>query len=156
MNRKTNPTRRAFLKGGALLAVPAVASVSVMAGDRVEDRLATLKDEAALRELHDRWLRRVNGGERDPRLDAAVRRLIPDHAGAPDRIAVAADLQTAVGRFDYAVELETELPRDSTLAQMAHAQGNGATRRTERRALTVAYTKRNGLWAIDSVAMDRA
>jgi hypothetical protein len=153
-----NPTRtrRTFLKGGALLAAPiAAASVSAvaLADDGSKARLGRLEEEAAIRKLHQSWLRRINAGERDALLDPAVRRITADHVGAPDRIELASDARSAVGYFDYVVEAETPLALDCTLAQMAHAQGHGTTRRSERRMLTVEYTKTLGTWKIGNVAL---
>jgi hypothetical protein len=159
MTRNTTSSRRAFLKGGALLAAPigaASVSASAMADGALQERLSRLQDEAAIRTLHQCWLRQINAGEHGTQLDAAVRRIMPDHAGAPDRIVMAEDQRSAIGHFDYAVEIETPLARDSTLAQMAHAQGHGVTRRSERRALTVNYTKANGSWQIAKVALAAA
>ena len=156
MTRNTTSTRRSFLKGGALLAAPiAAASVSAiaLADGRLQERVTRLEDEAAIRAVHHGWLRRVNAGEHDAQLGAAVRRIIADHAGAADRIEMAADHHSAVGYFDHAVEFELPLPKDSTLAQMAHAQGHGALRRTERRLLTVGYTKVGGSWQIAQVTL---
>jgi hypothetical protein len=155
MTRDT-PTRRMFLKGGALLAAPiAAASVTAaaLADEELKARVERLQDEVAIRELHQSWLRRVNAGERSALLDGAVRRIIADHAGAPERIEFAVDGLSAVGHFDYAVEAEVPLAEDCTLAQMAHAQGNGILRRTERRMLTVEYTRSStGAWRIGKVA----
>lgn len=156
MTRNTTSTRRLFLKGGALLAAPlGAASVSAlaMADGTLHERIARLEDEAAIRSVHQGWMRQVNAGGGDARLDAAVRRLTADHDGATDRIEMAADRQSAVACFDCAVEFETPLPRDSTLAQMAHAQGHGTMRRTERRRLTVGYSRASGVWRIAQVTL---
>lgn len=159
MTRDIASSRRKFLKSGALLAAP-IAAVSVPAVALAENgltaRLRRLEDEAAIRELHQAWLRQVNAGERDGLLEEEVRRIIEDHAGAPDRIEIAADRSSAVGHFDCAVEAETPLAADCTLAQMAHAQGYGTVRRTERRVLTVDYTRATGTWAIAKVALTRS
>ncbi len=159
MTQDSTPSRRTFLKGGALLAAPiaAPACAVALADDGLRARIKRLEDEAALRELHDGWLRQVNAGERhallgDAVLGDAVRRITADHAGAPDRIEVAADGRSAVGRFDCAVEAEMPLAKDCTLAQMAHLQGHGTLRRTERRMLTVHYVKAGGGWQIAQVA----
>ncbi|MGB6451603.1 MAG: hypothetical protein WBE92_12700 [Steroidobacteraceae bacterium] len=154
MTQGNIPTRRKFLQGGALLAAPiAVASVSAVAiaDDGLKARVKRLEDEAAIRELHRSWLREVNAGVSDALPDNAVRRITADHAGTPDKIEIAADGRSAVGHFDYAVEVETPLARDCTLAQMAHAQGNGSMRRTERRMLTVNYAKTGGTWKIGKI-----
>ncbi|MGH8220934.1 MAG: hypothetical protein ACREUT_20555 [Steroidobacteraceae bacterium] len=151
MTEESNSTRRSFLKGGALLAAPiAAASLSAvaLAGDGPDARLRRLENEAAIRELHRSWLRQVNAAGGDALLDDAVRRITADHAGAPDRIDIAADGRSAIGHFDCAVELETPLADDCTLTQMSRAQGTGTTRRSERRMLRVDYTKRSGAWQI--------
>jgi len=158
---KSTPTRRSFLKGGALLAAPLAVAVpaAIVADDASKGRLAKLENEAAIRELHRAWLRSVNTGARDeaaslfadPKraaFDTSVSGIAPDHAGAPDAIEVAADGARAAGRFDCVVEVAAPIPQDTTLAQMAHAQGGGYIRRTERRALHVQYAKASGAWRI--------
>ena len=156
MTNDITPTRRRFLKGGALLAAPvAIASVPAvaLADDGLKARVMRLEDEAAVRELHHSWLRQVNAGDREALPGSAVRRITADHAGAPDKIEIAADGRSAVGYFDCSVDVETPLARDCTLAQMAHAQGAGMMRHTERRMLTVDYTKSSGSWQIGNVAL---
>ncbi|HTC43635.1 MAG TPA: hypothetical protein VK696_01165 [Steroidobacteraceae bacterium] len=152
MSNNIGSSRRTFLKGGALLAAPiAAASVTAVtfADEGLKARVTQLEDEAEIRRLHQAWLRRVNSGERDVLFDDAVRQVTADHAGAPDQIAVAADGGSAVGHFDHAVALQTALGRDCTLAQMAHVQGHGTVRRTERRQLIVRYLKSDGAWRMD-------
>jgi hypothetical protein len=150
-------SRRIFLKSGALWAAPmAAAAVPVMAlaKDRADDdmsaRLRRLEDEAAIRELHQSWVGQINAGAGLPLTGGTAIRVSADHTGAAERIAIAADGR-ATGRFDCAVELEMPLPPDSTLAQMAHAQGSGSLRTSERRVLTVEYVKVAGTWRIDKV-----
>jgi hypothetical protein len=171
MNKDTTSTRRSFLKCGAVLAMPLAAVAApavVMADDALRARLARLEDEAAIRELHQTWLRRVNTRADDTTragdaatplfadsegatFDQAVRHIAADHAGQPDAIEVAADGKSAAGRFQCTVEIETAIARDCTLARMAHAQGGGFVRRTERRVLRVEYVKASGAWAIARV-----
>jgi hypothetical protein len=165
MSQGTASTRRSFLKGGALLAAPLAAvavPAAVMADDGLKARLARLENEAAVRELHQTWLRRINTGAvdaatqlfADPEraaFDEAVRGIAADHAGQTDVIEVAAGGKSAAGRFHCTVEIETALTQDCTLARMAHAQGDGFVRRTERRVLNVEYVKAGGAWAITKV-----
>jgi hypothetical protein len=164
MTTDTTSTRRSFLKGSALLAFPlaAAAPAAVMADDGLKARLARLEDEAAIRELHQTWLRRINTRAGDAAtplfadtegtaFDQAVRSIAADHAGQPDAIEVAADGKSAAGRFQCAVDIETTIAQDCTLARMAHAQGGGFVRRTERRVLKVEYVKACGAWAIAKV-----
>ncbi len=62
MTTDTVSTRRSFLKGGAVAAAPlaVAAGGAAMAEDGRKARLARLEDEAAIRELHQAWLRRIN------------------------------------------------------------------------------------------------
>jgi len=166
----TNSTRRSFLKGSALFAAPLAAAVpaALVADDGLKARVARLEDEAAIRELHQTWLRRVNTRTdhvtgaadaaaqlfADPEraaFDKALRGIAADHAGEPDVIEVAADGKSAAGRFHCNVDFETALAQDCTLAKMAHAQGDGFVRRTERRVLNVTYVKTGGAWAIKKI-----
>jgi hypothetical protein len=154
MSKNIDSSRRTFLKGGALLAAPigAASLTAVAFADQgLKARVTHLEDEAAIRRLHQDWLRRVNAGERNALLDAAVRQITADHAGASDQINVAADGASAVGHFEYGVALASPLAADSTLAQMAHVQGNGTVRSNERRQLIVRYLKSDGLWRMDAV-----
>jgi hypothetical protein len=154
MSKDTASTRRSFLKRGAMLAAPlaaVAAPTAILADDELKARLARLENEAAIRELHQAWLRGINagaGGEANAAFDPSVRGIAPDHAGEPDAIELAADGKRATGRFHCAVETETAIARDSTLGQMAHAQGSGFVRRTERRVLKVEYRKASGVWTI--------
>jgi hypothetical protein len=148
-----------FLKCGALLAGPiAAASVPamVLANDQVDHgvsaRLRHLEDEAAIRAVQQSWLRQVNAGGGLALSGAAVTRVAAGQAGIADRIEIAADGRRATGRFDCTVDLETRLPEDSTLGQMAHAQGGGTLRTSERRLLTVDYVKVAGAWTIAKLA----
>jgi len=161
MTAKSNSTRRSFLKRGALLAAPlaAAAPAVMLADDSLQARLARLEDEAAIRELHQSWLRSINAGATDGATplaadfegvatQQAVRSISVDHAGQPDAIKIAVDGKNAAGQFHCAVEIETAIAQDCTLAQMAHAQGSGFVRRTERRVLNVRYVKTAGAWTI--------
>ncbi len=155
MATNTAATRRMFLKGGALLAAPLAAvsvSAAALAGEGTKDRVRRLEDEAAIRDVHQSWLRRLNAGAGEGQLERSVRRVLAHPEGAPDRIEFVTDY-SAVGYFDCTVELETPLARDSTLAQMAHLQGHGAVRRTEHRLLTVTYSKAVGRWSMATVAL---
>jgi hypothetical protein len=161
MTGDTDSTRRSFLKGGALLAAPLAAAVpvAIMTDDGLRARLARLEDEAAIRALHQSWLRQINtrvGDAVAPLFadadgdapEQAVRSIVADHAGEPDALEIAADGKRAIGRFQCAVEIENAIAQDCTLARMAHAQGGGFVRRTERRVLKVEYMKADGAWAI--------
>lgn len=159
MSNHTTPTRRMFLKGGALLAAPiAAASVTAIAlakdhtSDALNVRVRRLEDAAAIREVHRSWLRQIDAGRGTALLGGSVTQVTPDHAGRADSIEIAPDGNGATGRFDCLVERETRLPEDSTLGQMAHAQGTGTVRNTERLTLTVEYVRKSGVWTIKKVA----
>ncbi len=159
MSNHSTPTRRMFLKGGALLAAPiaaASATALALAKDHTSDdlnvRVRRLEDEAAIREVHQSWLRQINAGRGIVLLGGSVTRVTADHAGRADRLEIATDGNGATGRFDCVVDLETRLPEDSTLGQMAHAQGTGTVRNTERLMLTVEYARKSGVWTIEKVA----
>jgi hypothetical protein len=162
MKNEGTSSRRSFLKKGAILAVPlaAAAPAAVIADDGLKSRLAKLEDEEAIRELHHHWLRQVNSGAAEalkPLIVGnenagpaqSVSRIAADHTAEADSIEVTGDGKAAKGRFHCVVDLDTPLAQDCTLAQMAHAQGDGFVRRTERRVLTVDYRKNaSGAWTI--------
>lgn len=156
MGKTHSSTRRAFLTSGALLAAPAAATLipaAAAADEALHARVRRLEDAAAIRELHRCWLRQVNGAAGDALLEPSVRRILPDPAGAPDTVQISADSFGAVGTYDCLVEAETPLSADCTLAQMAHAQGHGMTRSTERRRLQVEYTRSGGDWRVANIAV---
>ena len=117
-----------------------------------------LENEAAIRELHQGWLRKINSGEaflpplsdRTSHNDGTVRSIAPDHTAKPDAIDIAAHGSTASGCYYCVIEIETPIAQDCTLARMAHAQGSGFVRRTERRLLSVKYVKSSGAWSISN------
>lgn len=161
MTDDSNSSRRSFLKAGALLATPLVAAAPApaLAGKSAVGN-ARLEDEAAIRALHQAWLRSINlgnwadaarmtAGPRRVALEAGVRSIASDPIGEPDAIALEADGRRASGRFACTVEVVTELAQDSTFAQMAHAQGGGIARATERRTLAVGYVKSADGWKVE-------
>lgn len=168
MSNDREPTRRAFLKGGAVLAAPlalATPAAAIAADDRA-GRLRRLEDEAAIRALHQDWLRRVNGGDDaaglfvDARaarcLDAAVCGLTGDPAAMADTVEIAPDGRHANGRFLCILETERRVAPDSTLAQMALAQGGGVVRERARRLVSAAYVKAGDRWTIARVTLREA
>ncbi|WP_404713003.1 hypothetical protein [Sphingomonas sp. MMS24-J13] len=151
MSTETISTRRSFLKAGAVLAAPMAApAVAAIGGD---PELAAHEDRAAIRVLHQAWLRDINSGRKVARTRAGetVRRITADHEGAAESIDITGDGHRAAGRFDCAVEIETALSQETTLEQMAHAQGEGFVRRTERRTVAADYVKTRYGWTIARV-----
>lgn len=160
MTRADAPTRRNFLKVGAVLAAP-LAAAPALANDGA--RLTQLEDERALRDLHQTWLRSVNAGQGDkPKLTLLpacaeaekIRNIVAQPAGPPDDIEI--DASNATGRFHCTVEFETPITKNCTLAQMAYLQGGGFVRRTESRILTINYKKIRGAWSIVQVDLTDA
>jgi hypothetical protein len=162
MIENTASTRRSFLKGGALLAAPLAAAAvpaAVMADEKLRARVARLENEAAIGKLHRAWLGKINRGATgaaSPLIKNSeglaphheVRRILAEHGEQPDMIELAADGESAVGRFPCLVEFATAIAPDCTLAQMARAQGGGFVHRTERRILRVEFVKASGAWAM--------
>jgi hypothetical protein len=160
-------SRRAFLKGGALAAAPLAAAGAAATAAKIEHeaKIEQLQSEAAIRDLHQDWLRRVNTGSeitalfadpRQARLHDAVSRVETDHQGAADEVRLAADGLHASGRFACLVETRTELAKDCTLAQMRHAQGEGWLRQSERRLLKADYVNTEGGWMIAKLGFEPA
>ncbi len=158
MTDKTVSSRRSFLKGAAIAAAPVAAAgvAAAVAVDERQARLARLEAEASVRAAHHDWLRKVNMGDRAEaaRLHEAVVRLDPDHEGAPDEIALAADGLRATGRYHYIAHTEVERPLDSTLAKMAAFQGEGMVRSSERRLLKADYVKTEAGWSIAALKLE--
>jgi hypothetical protein len=153
-------SRRAFLKGASLAAAPlaAAGAAAAVAKNEHEAKIERLQAEAAIRDLHQDWLRKVNTGDRAEaaRLHDTVSRVDADHAGAPDAITVTADGHGASGLYHCVIETETPRPLDCTLAQMAAFQGEGMTRTREARVLKADYVKNDKGWAIASLRFEEA
>ncbi|HEX4095887.1 MAG TPA: hypothetical protein VHX64_04115 [Caulobacteraceae bacterium] len=167
MSAHSTSSRRSFLKGGAIAAAPLAVAlpVAALAAEDHRARAQRLQDEAEIRNLHQAWLRKLATGQdasmlfadpRAARLDPAVQGLAADHSGEADWIDVAADGLSATGRFAVTADLQTELPKTTTLGQMAHMQGGGLVRSAERRTLHAGYAKRDGSWAIETLALRSA
>ena len=147
MSNETVATRRSVLQLGALLAMPGAAPAAAVRDDDA--------DEAAIYALHRQWMRLVNAGDATDlsALAGNARRIAADPAGAPDMVEVAADGRSAVGRFACTVERETEVSRDCTFGQMAHAQGCGHVRETAHGVLATRFTRSDDGWAIASIGL---
>ena len=163
MSEENTPTRRSFLKGGAIIAAPLAAvglPAAALAADGRAEKLARLEAEKAIRDLHQGWLRQVNSGNfaaaaqlyANDKCGAAlsgVCAVVPDQAGEADELDFASDGKRASASYAFVVESETLIPADNTLAQMRHAQGEAMVRTSERRTLKADYVQtREGGWAI--------
>lgn len=144
----SNSSRRSFLKAGALVATPlavGLPAVALAKEGQGDAKLSRLEDDAAIRRLHQDWLRQAHRGAQ---IDPSLHSIAPDPAGAPDAIEIAADGTRASGRYACTVETITALALDSTFAQMAHAQGGGSARTSERLILKVDYAKTADGWQV--------
>lgn len=162
MTDQTNATRRAFLKGGAVLAAPLAVAVpgAALAADDQAERLRRLEDEAAIRALHRAWMRQVNARGETAALfsDARAARCLDDavcgiaaDADETGGIEIVADGRRAKGSFVCVVEIESRLAPQNTFARMALAQGGGVTRTSERRLVEADYVKIGENWAIAGI-----
>jgi hypothetical protein len=162
MTRSDLSSRRSFLRAGAVLSAPLVVPVAALAGDRGAARVAQLEDERAIRDLHQAWMRGVNAGGMDGKATTLLTAGVcstgdnlcsigAQRAAPPDAITFDPDGMTATGRFHCAIDIETPLAQNCTLAQMAHLQGNGFVRRTATDVLYVDYIKTGKVWSVARV-----
>lgn len=167
MSASSTSSRRSFLKGGAIAAAPLAVALpaAALAAEDHRARAQRLQDEADIRALHQAWLRKLATSQdasalfadaRAARLDQTIQGVSVDHAGEADRIEVAIDGLSAKGRFAVKIDVQSELPRDTTLGQMAHLQGGGVVRQAETRMLHASYVKQAGAWAIEAMELTGA
>ncbi len=76
----------------------------------------------------------------------------------PQQIAarLAPDGLSASGHFHCVVETAVARALDCTLAEMAHVQGEGVLRSSERRVLKARYVKADRGWAIETLRFEPA
>jgi hypothetical protein len=167
MDETGNSTRRSFLRGGVLIAAPLAIAVPgvASAADGRDARLRRLEDEAAIRALHQDWVRRVNGREDAAALfvDAGAARCLDDavcgivvDAVEPGAIEIVADGRRATGHFLCTVETESRLAPENIFARMALAQGGGITRESARHEVCADYVKVGGRWMIAKIEIGTA
>ncbi|MCW2365849.1 hypothetical protein M2333_001598 [Sphingobium sp. B11D3B] len=154
MTTDTTSSRRSFLKSSAFIAMPLITvPTAALADDGAAVRLAQLEDEAAVRKVHERWLRDTAGAV--THLDGASA-VTPDHDGQPLAIQIADDGRSAIARQPCVVESASTLEADCTFAQMALAQGNRCIRQTERRVLITTLAKHDDGWVVTKVRFAEA
>lgn len=163
MTKDIAASRRAFLKGSAVVAAPLAAVVPgvAVADDGARERLARLEDERAIEALQRQLIKALNGSGDcgDLRLsadmvqvDAGLRAIAPDLA-ADDAVELAADGQTATARLSCRVELDCEFTGETTLERMARFQGHGSHRHAETRVLTTRFAKYGDGWQISGTRL---
>ncbi|MCW2413067.1 MULTISPECIES: hypothetical protein [unclassified Sphingobium] len=154
MTTDTTSSRRSFLKSGAFIAMPLISvPTAALADEGAAMRLAQLEDEAAVRTVHERWLRDNAGGV--THLDGASA-VTPDHGGDPLAIEIAGDGRSAIARQPCIVETASVLEADCTFAQMALAQGNSCMRNIERRVLITNLAKSDDGWVVTKAQLAQA
>ena len=146
MNNKTT-SRRAFLKTGALAAVPVAAGLpaAALATDDSRAALALLQDERAIEALTRDVLRQFNRGGADYLFAGGIARVVLEADEAPD---LAIDGDAATARFACLVDTAHALEGQGTLVQMARLQGNAGATVTSGKTLLGRYTRQNGEWTI--------
>jgi hypothetical protein len=164
MKTLADATRRAFLKGSALIAAPlavaAAPAAMAMGADDSKDRLARLEDIEAVRALHRDFVAHVNARRLDAAaalfadpakaaLDSGVTRL----AAEAETVTLSDDRQSATLTAACAVSTETAIESDCTLAQMARLQGDGVIRAVAARGLSASFVKLDGAWRIGRVVV---
>lgn len=156
MNGQDTSTRRSILKGGLLLAAPLALAGSAAAMAVPTDNAT---DEGALHDLHQQFMRHVSRGDQadlaalfdDPRRvdwGTDLQAIAPDHGATAPDLRIALDSRTALLRAPCIVERREPMARNCTLAQMAHVQGEGAIRHTERQMLALHFVRRASGWRI--------
>ena len=140
-----------------MLAAPlaAAAPAAALGGDASKARIERLEDEAAIREVHASWLGVSMPASRMRSLDAAVRRITADHAGAPDKIEIAADGRSAAGVSIVPSKRKRRWPSTARWRRWPASRVTGAFCATERRRLTIDYTKTGGAWTIAKFELSR-
>jgi len=150
--------RRAFLKAGALIAVPvaAMAAPAALAADDSAAKLARLEDERAIAGLMRGFVNRFNGkGDCGSfvasagaiRISPAIAAIAPE-PGADPAIAFAADGARATYQIAASVQLDTEHSGASTIEKMARFQGQPAHSHREPRIIAAELERGSGGWAI--------
>jgi hypothetical protein len=157
-------TRRSFIAvAGTALSAPVAAAAATIPGrlesDPMQRRLAHLEDVNEIRALNHLYLRHAAAGAHQEMaalfanppqspMGGHICGVSPSGFGEHDVVEVADDRQTATGRLHLTVHTETPLDPDSTLAQMAHAQGEGVVRVASPTVLEVTYVRHAGAWKI--------
>jgi hypothetical protein len=166
---KTKPLstrRKFFLKAGAAMSAPLAFGTAAALPSTDDDanalkaRLAMLEDENAIRSLNRAYVKCVNARAHDElaklfaassaaKPDADIDSLRAELSDEQAAIEIAADRQTATARIACSVEIATPIEGPGwTLVDMAHQQGDGVLKRTERRVLEQTYVRRNDIWKV--------
>jgi hypothetical protein len=152
-----NATRRNFfLKAGTALSFPLAAGGSDARPDEPDAA-------ASIRRMQQKLARAINDATgraaalfasgKLPAELAAVTRLQPADFGEYDAIETAADGQSARATLHCLVETRVPIAAESTLIEMARAQGEGFIRSTDRKMLELIYVRHAGTWKIKTLAM---
>jgi hypothetical protein len=149
----SGPSRRDFLKSGALMAAPVVAvavPAVALADDGTRTRLARLEAERAVEGLHRTWLKSAAPSE----IEGAnqVARIVPAHDAV--RVDIAECGTRATASQACTVEIAEDAADDCTLLRMARAQGNPPIARAEAREIRARYAlKGQAGWQLEAIAL---
>lgn len=160
MTARNTADRRAFLKGGALIAAPVAVSMPILA--QAAEPVAEserIEDERAIARLRARLLSRINTGDHAGAsglfLDARALALEDDLESIRDLLEsetsvfdFRADQHRAVMSGPCVVGYAKALAQDCTFAAMAHAQGSGITRHEVHRILSLDCIRSQDGWKI--------
>lgn len=161
MTAQTDTTRRAFLKAGALAAVPAAGlglPAAALASDDSKAALARMADERALEGLARDFVRAFNRGGagaaaplfadgRAPMLPVAKLAL----ADEEPQLAISGDGDAATASLACTVEEALALEGEETLVRMARLQGNAAGVQATPKTLRASFVRHADGWRIASV-----
>lgn len=156
MSNTSDTTRRAFLKVGAMAAVPPAGlglPAAALAADGSKAELARMADQRELEGLTRQFVSAFNKGRAGglagglPALDATRLHLADEAAD----MTITGD--TASVRVACSAEQEEALEGDETLIRMARLQGNVAGVKVADKMLQASFTRHAQGWRIASIAL---
>jgi len=164
MSDRTSTRRKFFLKAGAAMSAPAAFATGIRpaaAGPAaLEEKLAKLEDEMALRRLRSDTIAEINRASREvlDELEHGLRQIVADHANdAAACVVVSVDRAAARIFVPCAARLEAQIEAPgSSLVDMARLQGEGVLMRTEARVLEITCTRRSGGWQLSRAELRSA
>ena len=147
-------SRRAFvLRSASTLGAGAAVALSSNKSSAAEE-LAHREDVEAIRRVHAQFIAGVEDASRIGALDTH-RAYRANARQAEDAIQISADRQHATAHWHVDVQVITPLEGNSTIAQMARLQGNGADMHWDSGCLSTRYEKKLGAWHITDMEYSR-
>jgi len=156
MSDRISTRRKFFMKAAAAMSAPAVFATGISKAapgpGALEEKLAKLEDEIALRMLRADTIADINGASRDmlAELEPGLRQIVASHeSDAAASVDVSAD--RAVARMSVPCTAHLDAPIEapgSSLVDMARLQGEGVVTRTDARVLEIACTRTSAGWEL--------